>query len=92
MSQDADCSGAESFALRVLGDDMAPEFAHGEIIVIEPGGALKDGAFVLAQVDGQWWFRQLHQCDPGWVLRALTLWRAVRAWRSSTRASRRASN
>ena len=45
---DAGCSGGESFALRVLGDDMAPEFNDGEIIVIEPDGALKDGAFVRA--------------------------------------------
>ena len=43
------CSGGESFALRVLGDDMAPEFNEGEIIIIEPDGALKDGFFVLAQ-------------------------------------------
>jgi DNA polymerase V len=42
------CSGGESFALRVLGDDMSPEFNHGDIIVIEPDGALHDGCFVLA--------------------------------------------
>ncbi len=41
------CSGAESFALRVLGDDMAPEFNEGEIIIIEPDGALKDGSYVV---------------------------------------------
>jgi len=66
-----DCSGAEVFALRVLGQDMAPEFNDGEIIVVEPGGALKDGCFVLAQVDGEWTFRQLRRCGDGWVLRAL---------------------
>ena len=47
--EDAGCSGGESFALRVLGDDMAPEFNEGDIIIIEPDGALKDGSFVLAQ-------------------------------------------
>jgi SOS-response transcriptional repressor LexA len=65
------CSGAEAFALRVLGDDMAPEFNHGEIIVIEPDGALKPGSFVLAQLDGEWIFRQLRQSGDGWALHAL---------------------
>ena len=32
------CSGGEAFALRVLGDSMAPEFNEGEIIIIEPEG------------------------------------------------------
>lgn len=64
------CSGAESFALRVLGDDMAPEFNEGEIIIIEPDGALKDGSYVLAQVAGEWIFRQLRR-GGGWALHAL---------------------
>lgn len=65
------CSGTESFALRVLGDDMAPEFLHGEIIIVEPDGALKDGSFVLAQPTGVWTFRQLCRQHDAWVLRAL---------------------
>ena len=65
------CSGAESFALRVLGDDMAPEFNEGEIIIIEPDGALKDGSYVLAQVAGEWIFRQLVRRGAGWQLQAL---------------------
>lgn len=65
------CSGSESFALRVLGEDMAPEFLHGEIIVIEPGGALKDGSYVLAQHEGEWLFRQLRREGAGWRLQAL---------------------
>ena len=32
------CTGAESFALMVLGHSMAPEFNEGEIIIIEPEG------------------------------------------------------
>ena len=73
-ASDADapaCSGSESFALRVLGEDMAPEFRHGEIIVIEPGGAAKDGSYVLAQHRGEWLFRQLRRdADGRWSLRA----------------------
>ena len=68
---DDGCTGAESFALRVLGDDMAPEFRHGEIIVVEPDGALKDGSYVVARHGGEWFFRQLCRRGDGWVLHAL---------------------
>lgn len=68
---DAGCSGGESFALRVLGEDMAPEFHDGDILVIEPGGALRDGRYVLAWAEGGWLFRQLVQQSGGWCLRAL---------------------
>ncbi|MCW5635449.1 MAG: S24 family peptidase [Rubrivivax sp.] len=65
------CSGSESFALRVLGEDMAPEFHDGEIIIVEPGGAVHDGSYVLAQLEGEWLFRQL-RCEGGrWRLQAL---------------------
>lgn len=65
------CSGSECFALRVLGEDMAPEFLHGEIIVIEPGGVVKDGSYVLARHAGEWLFRQLRQEAGRWRLQAL---------------------
>ena len=68
---DTGCSGSEVFALRVLGDSMAPEFSDGEIIVVEPDGALRDGSFVLAQSGGEWTFRQLARSGGGWLLRAL---------------------
>jgi DNA polymerase V len=70
-SDDAGCSGGESFALRVLGDDMAPEFNEGEIIIVEPDGALKDGSFVLAKHAGEWILRQLRRRGEGWTLHAL---------------------
>lgn len=65
------CSGHEAFALRVLGSSMEPEFNEGEIIIIEPGGLLRDGAFVLAQHEGEWIFRQLCRRGEGWTLHAL---------------------
>jgi DNA polymerase V len=65
------CSGGESFALRVLGDSMAPEFVEGEIIIVEPDGALRDGSFVLAQSAGEWTLRQLLRLGEGWSLHAL---------------------
>jgi DNA polymerase V len=70
-SDDLGCSGAEPFALRVLGDDMAPEFNAGEIVVVEPDGALRDGSYVLAQWQQQWLLRQLCRAGDGWTLRAL---------------------
>jgi SOS-response transcriptional repressor LexA len=65
------CSGAESFALMVLGDSMRPEFEEGEVIVIEPEGLATDGAFVLAHAGGEWIFRQLVAVGDAWELRAL---------------------
>ena len=66
-----DCAGAEPFALMVLGDAMLPEFAAGEIVVVEPEGHATDGSFVVAQADGGWTLRQLVRCGERWQLRAL---------------------
>jgi SOS-response transcriptional repressor LexA len=71
LLEESACSGSEAFALRVLGTSMEPEFNEGEIIIIEPGGLLRDGAYVLAQHEGEWIFRQLHKEGAGWTLHAL---------------------
>ena len=68
---DDGCGGGESFALMVLGDSMAPEFEHGDIVVIEPDGLAGDGAFVLAHLGGEWIFRQLARSGGGWRLQAM---------------------
>ncbi len=68
---DVGCGGGESFALRVLGQSMVPEFAEGEIIIIEPEGLARDGSYVLAWVADEWIFRQLRRRGDGWVLCAL---------------------
>lgn len=65
------CSSGEAFALRVLGAEMEPEFQDGDIIIVEPDGALRDGRYVVAQVAGEWLFRQLRQGPQGWRLAAL---------------------
>ncbi|WP_413880547.1 S24 family peptidase [Candidatus Aalborgicola defluviihabitans] len=67
-----DCAGGESFALMVMGHSMAPEFLEGEIIIIEPEGLAKDGAYVLAWHNEEWTFRQLVRTDTGWVLHPLS--------------------
>ena len=69
-----ECGGAESFALMVMvmGHSMAPEFLEGEILIIEPEGLAKDGAYVLAWHNEEWTFRQLVRTDTGWVLHPLS--------------------
>lgn len=68
---DGGCSGGESFALRVLGDEMEPEFKHGEIIIVEPDGAFKNGSYVLAKIGEDYSFRQLCAVGSSWALHAL---------------------
>ncbi|HJV70574.1 S24 family peptidase [Ideonella sp.] len=68
---DPGCSGGESFALRVLGDSMAPEFLEGEIIIVEPEGLAVDGSYVLAWHREEWTFRQLRRDGAQWRLHAL---------------------
>ncbi len=65
------CSAAEPFALVVLGDSMLPEFAEGEVIVIEPEGLARDGSYVLAHRHDEYIFRQLLRRESGWVLHPL---------------------
>ena len=38
---------------------MEPEFEHGCIIVIDPEGLVKDGCFVVANHNNEYYFRQL---------------------------------
>lgn len=67
------CSESEPFALQVLGDDMAPEFPDGCIIIGEPNAVAIDGCYVIAQHDGEYIFRQLHidADSKQWTLTAL---------------------
>ncbi|MEX8497837.1 MAG: S24 family peptidase [Leptothrix ochracea] len=66
------CSSGESFALRVLGDSMLPEFAEGDIVIIEPEGVVREGAFVLAETAEGWTLGQLARAgDTDWSLTVL---------------------
>ena len=65
------CGASEPFALRVLGDDMLPEFEEGHIIIVDPGGAVKDGCFVVANSNDEFIFRQLFIEGEQIVLRAM---------------------
>lgn len=68
----ASCTGAESFALMVLGDSMAPEFSQGDVVVIEPEGLATEGSYVLALWQDEWIFRRLDRRDGTWYLHALS--------------------
>lgn len=68
--QENSCGG-EPFALRVIGDTMAPEFMDGCIIIIDPSGVVKDGSYVLARQGDEYIFRQLVFGDDVYYLRTL---------------------
>lgn len=53
------CVDAEPFALQVTDESMEPEFRRGCIVVIDPSGVVKDGAYVLAEHAGEFIFRRL---------------------------------
>ena len=74
MSDSSDlsnCSASEPFALRVIGDDMAPEFVDDNIIIVDPGGKLSSGCYVVARHEGEMIFRQLIIDQDTFSLRAL---------------------
>lgn len=64
------CGASEPFALRVIGDDMSPEFKDGHIIVIDPGGHVKNGCYVVANPNDEFIFRQLFLEEKRYILRA----------------------
>jgi SOS-response transcriptional repressor LexA len=53
-----DCSYNELYPLQVLDDSMEPEFPQKCVIVIEPSEVCATGAYIVAEVDGERWFRQ----------------------------------
>ena len=65
------CSASEPFALRVIGAEMAPEFRDGQILIVDPGGRLTSGCYVIARLDGEMIFRQLLIEQDDWILHAL---------------------
>jgi DNA polymerase V len=69
-SEISSCGDSEPFALRVIGDDMLPEFKDGHIIVIDPGGMVKNGCYVVANPNDEYIFRQLFIEDGRYLLRA----------------------
>jgi len=52
------CAEAEPYALRVIGDSMAPEFLDGHIIIVDPAMPPQHGAYVVIDYQGETTFRQ----------------------------------
>ena len=65
------CASDEPFALRVLGDSMEPEFKDGCIIIIDPSANAEHGKYVMAEVDGEFIFRQFIQEGEKYFLKAI---------------------
>lgn len=65
------CAENEPYALRVLGDSMQPEFMDGVVIVIDPGGVVKDGSYVIATHNDELIFRQFRIHDDRYFLQPL---------------------
>jgi len=60
-----DCSHQEPYALQVLGEEMAPEFPDGCIVIVAPGDQRDPGSYVVAQVAGVRWFRKYERDAQG---------------------------
>ena len=61
-----------TFALRVSGDSMAPEFREGMILVVEPEMEPNPGDYVIAKNgDGETTFKQLVKDGGYWYLKPL---------------------
>lgn len=72
LSEGSSCSEAEPFALQVLDDSMEPEFDVGCIIIIDPTGHVRDGAFVFAKDNkDEYIFRRLRIINNEYFLEPL---------------------
>ncbi len=60
-----DCSYNELYPLQVLDDSMEPEFPAECVIVLEPSNVCATGAFVVATVGEERWFRQFIRTPEG---------------------------
>jgi len=69
LSQGSSCSESEPFALQAIDDSMEPEFDAGCIIIIDPTGIARDGAYVFAKDNAdEYIFRQLRMVDGRYYL------------------------
>ncbi|MGV6852147.1 MAG: S24 family peptidase [bacterium] len=63
--------GGEPFALRVVGENMLPEFIDGAVIIVDPSAVVSDGSYVVAEVNDEFVFRQIHFVENGYRLSVL---------------------
>jgi len=60
----ADCSLSEPFALQITDASMAPELPCGCVVIVDPGGIVRDGALVLAEHEADLLVRRLRVAGP----------------------------
>lgn len=65
------CGNSEPFALQVTDTSMEPEFPKDCIVIIEPVGAVKSGAYAVIEYNNAPWFRQYVERDGKHYLVAL---------------------
>lgn len=65
------CGSSEPFALQVIDDSMEPEFKKDCLIIIDPTGVARHGAYVFAIVESGYIFRQLVKEDDKYYLQPL---------------------
>jgi DNA polymerase V len=65
------CAEAEPYALRVIGDSMAPEFLDGHVIIIDPAMPPAHRAYVIIDYQGETTFRQYIVKDGRKFLKAV---------------------
>ena len=51
QSTPTQCTDAESYALRVIGNDFAPQLPDGCVVIVDPGIAPRSGQYVVAEID-----------------------------------------
>lgn len=72
ISEGSSCSESEPFALQVIDHSMEPEFEQGCIIIIDPTGIVRDGAYVFAKdAQDEYIFRRLSITSGRYYLEAL---------------------
>ena len=60
-----------TFALRVVGDSMEPDFPEGLILIVEPEMEPRPGDYVIAKNGGDATFKQLVRDGGDWYLKPL---------------------
>lgn len=64
--------GRHTFALRVSGDSMEPDFIEGAVLIVEPEMEAQPGDFVIAKNgDEETTFKQLVKDSGDWYLKPL---------------------
>lgn len=74
-----------TYALRVLGDSMEPDFPSGMLIVVEPELSPESHDFVIAKIGDSTTFKQLIKDGPDWYLKPLNSRYPVRTIDDSVR-------